>query len=73
MSLNRPQEVLQEIRTLAFPNKKIALQQALAAADLQGDGYLNCEQFVSAFYLAKVGVARENLEFLFEVMSERFT
>ena len=72
VNLNRPQEVLQEIRSIAFPAKRIALQQSLAAADEAGDGYLDKVQFVDAFYRAGVNMRRENLEFLFDVMSERF-
>jgi len=40
LSLKRPQEIIEKIRNVAFPNKKIALQQALAAADELGDGYI---------------------------------
>ena len=29
-SLSRPNEILEDIRTLVFPNKRVALQQALA-------------------------------------------
>lgn len=72
VSLNRPSEVIEQIRSSAFPSRKIALQQALAAADSQGDGFIDQEQFIAAFYLAKVNVPRENLEFLFDVMSEVF-
>ena len=72
VNLNRPQEVLQEIRSTAFPAKRIALQQSLAAADETGDGYVDRIQFVDAFYRAGVSMRRENLEFLFDVMSERF-
>jgi hypothetical protein len=39
-SLSRPNEILEDIRTIAFPNKRVALQQALASADTEGDGYL---------------------------------
>jgi len=42
------------------------------AADSFGDGYIDQETFISAFYLAGVNISRENLEFLFDVMSERF-
>ena len=70
--MNRPQEVLQQIRALAFPAKRIPLQQSLAAADTSGDGYIDCTQFVDAFYRAKVNLTRDSLEFLFDVMGERF-
>lgn len=49
------------------------MQQALAAADTVGDGYIDENQFVEAFYRAKVTIMRDCLEFLFDVMSERFT
>ena len=39
-SLSRPNEILEDIRTVTFPNKRVALQQALASADTEGDGYL---------------------------------
>ena len=39
-SLSRPNEILDDIRTLAFPNRRVALQQALASVDTEGDGYL---------------------------------
>ena len=39
-SLSRPNEILEDIRTVIFPNKRVALQQALASADTEGDGYL---------------------------------
>ena len=64
--------MLQEIRSTAFPVKRIALQQSLAAADESGDGYITKVQFVDAFYRASVHMSRENLEFLFDVMSESF-
>ena len=64
--------MLQEIRSTAFPVKRIALQQSLAAADESGDGYITKVQFVDAFYRASVNMSRENLEFLFDVMSESF-
>ena len=41
VSLNKPSEVIEQIRSSAFPTRKIALQQALAAADAQGDGYID--------------------------------
>ena len=44
----------------------------MAAADESGDGYITKEQFVDAFYRAGVNMSRENLEFLFDVMSESF-
>lgn len=72
VSLNRPKEIIEMIRTAAFPGKKIALQQSLMAADLCGDSYIDQDAFINAFYLAKVNVNRENLEFLFDVMSEKF-
>ena len=64
--------MLQQIRSIAFPLKRIPLQQSLAAADTSGDGYIDCNQFVEAFYRAKVNMTRDSLEFLFDVMSERF-
>lgn len=72
VSMNRPKEIIEQIRTAAFPTRKIALQQALMAADSQGDGFIDEEALINAVYLAKVNVPRENLEFLFDVMSERF-
>jgi len=40
ISLHRPQEIIKEIRTIAFPHRKIAVQQALTAQDEHGDGYI---------------------------------
>lgn len=57
---------------MAFPAKRIPLQQSLAAADTSGDGYIDCNQFVDAFYTAKVNLTRDSLEFLFDVMGENF-
>ena len=39
-NLSKPKEILSDIRTAVFPNKRVALQHALAAADEMGDGYL---------------------------------
>ena len=72
-SLSRPNEILEDIRTLVFPNKRVALQQALAQADAQGDGYLQLPAFVGAFQRADVGMERDTLEFLFDIMSESYT
>ena len=72
VSLNKPKEIIEQIRSVAFPGRKIALQQSLMAADAFGDGYIDQEAFIRAFYLANVNISRENLEFLFDVMSERF-
>ena len=72
-SLARPNEILEDIRTLVFPNKRVALQQALAQADAQGDGYLQMPAFVGAFQRANVGMDRDTLEFLFDIMSESYT
>ena len=72
VSLKKPQEIIEKIRSVAFPNKKIALQQSLAAADEAGDGYISKIQFVDAVLRAGIAVDRDNLELLFDVMSERF-
>ena len=48
-SLSRPNEILDDIRTLVFPNRRVALQQALASADTEGDGYLQLPEFIQAF------------------------
>ena len=45
----------------------------MAASDTAGDGYIDENQFVEAFYRAKVNITRDSLEFLFDVMSERFS
>jgi MoxR-like ATPase len=71
-SLKRPEEIINNIRTLAFPNRKIALQQSLAASDEAGDGYITCIQFIDAIYRADLKIERDQLELLFEVISERF-
>jgi hypothetical protein len=72
-SLSRPNEILDDIRTLVFPNRRVALQQALASADTEGDGYLQLPQFIQAFQQAGVPIDRDTLEYLFNVMSETFT
>lgn len=61
-----------EIRSIAFPAKRIPLQQALADADTQGDGFIDETQFIDAFYKVGLKIRRESLEFIFDVMSERF-
>lgn len=71
-TLSRPREIMQDVRALVFPNKRVALQQALASADEEGDGYLQKQQFVKAFLRAKVPMDRDTLEFLFDVMSESY-
>lgn len=73
MSQSRPNEILDDIRTLVFPNKRVALQQALASADTEGDGYLTKSQFSHAFQQANVAVDHDTLVYLFEAMSEPFT
>ena len=72
VNLKKPQEIIEKIRSVAFPNKKIALQQSLAAADEVGDGYITKLQFIDAVLRAGVNIDRDNLELLFDVMSERF-
>tara|TARA_B110000285_G_C14921566_1_gene512841 strand:+ start:553 stop:873 length:321 start_codon:yes stop_codon:yes gene_type:complete len=72
-SLSRPNEILDDIRTLVFPNRRVALQQALASADTEGDGYLQLPQFIQAFQQAGVPIDRDTVEYLFTVMSETFT
>lgn len=42
-SLNRPKQIFSGIRSKVFPNKKLALQQALTSVDEQGDGYIRKE------------------------------
>lgn len=72
LSLKRPQEIIEKIRSVAFPNKKIALQQSLAASDELGDGYITKQQFIDAMFRADIKIERDQLELLFDVMSERF-
>ena len=48
------------------------MQQSLAAADEVGDGYITKLQFVDAIYRAEIKIERDQLELLFDVMSERF-
>jgi hypothetical protein len=64
---------LSEIRAIAFPRKRIPLQQSIASSDCSSDGYINETQFIEAFYRAGVNIRRDSLEFLFDVMAERFT
>lgn len=71
--LNRPKEILQEIRSKVFPNKKLSLQQALVSVDEHGDGLINCNQFVDAFLKAKVEMNRELLEQLFDILGEKYS
>jgi hypothetical protein len=40
ISLHRPQEIINQIRAMAFPNRKIAVQQALTTEDEHADGYI---------------------------------
>lgn len=71
-ALARPNEILQDIRTLVFPNKRVQLQLALAMADVQGDGYLQLDPFFEAFRQVGLAMPRETLEFLFAVLSEPY-
>ncbi len=59
VALSKPQEIIQLIRSQAFPGKKIALQQSLAAADEIGDGYINKTQFIDAVYRAGLNLPRD--------------
>lgn len=42
-TLNRPKQIFHNLRSKVFPNKKLALQQALTSVDIQGDGYIKQE------------------------------
>ena len=44
----------------------------MADADTQGDGFIDETQFIEAFYKVGLKIRRESLEFIFDVMSERF-
>jgi hypothetical protein len=50
----------------------LALQQALTSVDTQGDGYIKKEQFVEAFDKAGVREDRDVLEFLFDMVGEKY-
>jgi hypothetical protein len=39
-ALNRPKQIFGNLRSKVFPNKKLALQQALTSVDVQGDGFI---------------------------------
>ena len=69
---NKPNTLLTKLRSKAFPAKRITLQKALASADLEGDGYINKAQFVEAVYECDVHILRDELEFIFDVMSEQY-
>ena len=71
-TLNRPKQIFTDIRAKVFPNKKLALQQALVSVDAQGDGYINQEQFIEAFQKAEIKEDRDVLEFLFNVVAEKY-
>ena len=71
-SISRPREIISEIRTKIFPQKKLRLQQALAEVDNHGDGFLTLPQLTRAFELAEVPCESELLLSLFECLSERF-
>jgi hypothetical protein len=70
--LNRPKQIFDGIRSKVFPNKKLALQQALTSVDILGDGYIRKEQFIEAFDKANVKEDRDVLEFLFDIVGEKF-
>ena len=70
--MNRPKQIFNDIRSKIFPNKKLAIQQAMTSVDTQGDGYIRKEQFIEAFQKAEVTVDRDVLEFLFDVVAEKF-
>ncbi len=42
------------------------------AVDESGDGYIGPEQFIEAFTKAEIFIDRDMLEFLFDVVSEKF-
>jgi hypothetical protein len=48
------------------------LQQALVSVDAQGDGYIRKEQFGEAFDRAGVREDRDVLEFLFDMVGEKY-
>lgn len=71
--MSRPNEIIEDIRSVVFPNKRVALQQALAGADTEGDGFIKKELFIKAFQVANVSIDLNVLEFLFDVMAETYS
>ena len=71
-NMDRPNQIFDEIRSYIFPNKKLALQQALVTVDKHGDNYIGLPEFILAFEQANVNVERDTLEFLFDMVSEKY-
>jgi hypothetical protein len=67
---NKPQNILQKLRSEAFPARRINLQKALSEADTEGDGFISKKQFVDAIYDSGVYMIRDDTEYLFDVMAE---
>jgi len=67
-----PNPVFQEIRAKLGSGKKQKLQEALGAVDEHGDGYLTKRQFIDGFERAQVEIDKETLDYIFEMISEKF-
>lgn len=72
-NINKPREIIHEIRTKIIPHKKLQLQRALADVDSFGDGFINSREFLKAFEIVEMKMDRQLLQTLFDSMSERFS
>ncbi len=68
----RPNPIIEEIRKLIIPNKKLRLQESLAKMDTFGDGYITKKQFFDAFERAEVKMDKATLSYFFDMISEKF-
>jgi len=68
----RPTPIIDEIRAHVLPFKKLRLQEALNSVDIHGDGYISKKQFLEAFEKADIKVDIETLNYLFELLEEKY-
>ena len=72
VDLEQERKILDTLRSIAIPSRKIALQKALLSANEVGDGYLTKVQFVEAIYKARIDIEKEKLEALFNKIAGNF-
>lgn len=68
-----PNPVFSEIRNNLGSGKKLRLQEALGTVDNHGDGYLTKKQFFEGFEKAQIEIDKETLDYIFEMVSEKYT
>ena len=68
-----PNPVFNEIRDNLGSGKKLRLQEALGVVDEHGDGYITKKQFFEGFEKAQINIDKETLDYIFEMVSEKYT